>query len=67
MKIVHRSDFIGNYVGESYNKTLKLLQDHVNDDIMFDESEGALCYNEQDSFGFEAMKAIQDCNKYVGI
>lgn len=67
MKIVYRSDFIANYVGHSYQKTLLLLQAHMNEEIGIDESKGVLYYGEQDWFGYEAVMAIKDSGRQVGI
>ncbi len=60
--IVTRKDFIDYYVGFSYNKTLKLLE---NDNLIMDESDGALFLGENDSFGLEAIMAIKDSGKTI--
>ena len=44
--IATRKDFIDVYVGWSYVKTTKFLQDNINNQITIDESEGSLFLND---------------------
>ena len=63
--IATRKDFIDVYVGWSYVKTTKFLQDNINNQITIDESEGSLFFNENDSFGLEAIMAIKKFDKQI--
>jgi hypothetical protein len=60
-----RRDFIDDFVGWSYEKTTKFLQENVNKKIIFDESEGQLYQDEHDSFGLEAIVAIKKFGKEI--
>jgi hypothetical protein len=63
--IATRKDFLDIYVGWSYNKTTKFLQENVNNKIIIDESENQLYENENDYFGMEAIIAIKRFGKEI--
>lgn len=66
MKIVAtRKNFIDQYVGWSYMKTTKFLQENINNEIFIDESEGSLYLNENDSFGLEVIIAFKNFNGQI--
>jgi hypothetical protein len=58
--VATRKDFIDVYVGWSYKKTTKFLQENINNKIIVDESEGPLYIDGYDVFGMEAIIAIKN-------
>ncbi len=55
--ILHRSDFVGSYMGHTANKTKKLLQKHAGGVIFIDEAY-ALNNGEKDDYGKEALDQL---------
>ena len=53
-----REDFIGNYVGWTSPKTIRLLE-HNHDKIMVINDTNSLVINDDDKFGIEAVHAIK--------
>lgn len=51
-----REDFIGNYIGQTSEKTEKFLKRHLGLTIYV--CEGDLCFNDGDSFGKEALSTL---------
>jgi hypothetical protein len=66
MKIIAtRKDFIDQYVGWSYMKTTKFLEENINNEIFIDESEGLLYLNEHDRFGLEVIIALKKFGGHI--
>lgn len=61
VRIADRSDFVGQYVGWTDAKTKKFMNDNMGKVIFVDECY-SLCHDTRDSFGMEALTAI---NKYM--
>lgn len=57
IKVVTRADFVGQYVGWTDKKTIKLLQDNLGKVVFVDEAY-SLVTDMHDSFGMEALTAI---------
>lgn len=55
--ILHRSDFVGSYMGHTANKTKKLLQKHAGGVIFIDEAY-SLNNGEKDDYGTEALDQL---------
>lgn len=55
--ILHRSDFVGSYMGHTANKTKKLLQKHAGGVIFIDEAY-SLNNGEKDDYGKEALDQL---------
>ena len=59
IKIVNRDDFISNYLGQTYSKTKKLLNDCRGKILFIDESY-SLVSGEKDSYGQEALSVLNE-------
>ena len=55
--ILHRSDFVGNYMGQTSNKTRKTLKKYKGGCIFIDEFY-SLVYGDRDDYGKEALDEI---------
>jgi len=55
--ILHRSDFVGSYMGHTANKTKKLLQKHAGGVIFIDEAY-SLNNGDKDDYGKEALDQL---------
>ncbi len=56
--VVNRHDFVGNYIGQTVLKTEKLLRANLDKTLLIEESH-ALCVNDRDTFGREAVDTIK--------
>jgi stage V sporulation protein K len=56
-RILHRSDFVGSYMGHTSNKTRKMLEKHSGHCIFLDEAY-SLVTGERDEYGHEAIHQL---------
>lgn len=55
--VLHRSDFVGSYMGHTSNKTKKLLQKHAGNVLFIDEAY-SLVTGDRDEYGQEALHQL---------
>jgi stage V sporulation protein K len=55
--ILHRSDFVGSYMGHTANKTRKMLEKYSGQVIFIDEAY-SLCTGDKDEYGKEALDQL---------
>jgi stage V sporulation protein K len=55
--ILHRSDFVGSYMGHTANKTRKMLEKYSGQVVFIDEAY-SICNSDKDDYGVEALSQL---------